>query len=157
MPVIFSSSARAYKPWFNNRGFTLIEITIVAAIIAIGSSLMVLAWRESDIRTLEREGDRLAALLESARIHSRASGQPITWRATNSGFVFSGNAKIFIKTLPTNWESSQVQASSSAPILLGPEPMLEAQSISLFLKNDASNKRILVITNGLEPFHVEVL
>ncbi|HMT17930.1 MAG TPA: prepilin-type N-terminal cleavage/methylation domain-containing protein, partial [Ottowia sp.] len=56
------------------RGFTLIELMVVMAIVAIGAALASLALPDSDSRTLAREGERLAALLESARAQSRAAG-----------------------------------------------------------------------------------
>ncbi|RMX05067.1 type II secretion system protein GspH [Corticibacter populi] len=137
------------------RGFTLMEITIVAAIIGIGAAVMTLAWPDGGMRALEREGDRLAALLESARTHSRSSGQAIQWRGTQDGFVFEGRAPHFIATLPSHWENDRVQALAGQPLLLGPEPLLPAQSVLLTLR-DHPEQRIRVATNGLLPFRVEV-
>ncbi len=74
----------------SRRGFTLIELLVVIAIVAIGSALASLALPDSDRRTLAREGERLAALLEAARAQSRAAGVPVRWRATASGFAWDG-------------------------------------------------------------------
>ena len=45
------------------RGFTLIELMVVMAIVAIGAALASLALPDGDSRTLAREADRLAALI----------------------------------------------------------------------------------------------
>lgn len=145
---------RSYSPQLQ-RGFTLMEIVIVAAIIAIGSAVAVLAWPDNGARILQREGDRLSALLESARMNSRASGQPIIWQASENGFRFKGNAAHFIQTLPKNWLNQGVVAHSNGPIVLGPEPLLPAQSITLSLQYQPQTQAI-VQTDGLAPFSTRV-
>ena len=60
---------------------------VVIAVIAIGTAVASLALRDGEASALAREGDRLAALLESARAQSRASGVPVVWRATPDGFA----------------------------------------------------------------------
>jgi len=70
------------------RGFSLLEILIVIAIIAIASSALVIgAWPDS-AATAEREARRLAALLESAHAEARASGQAIAWSPEGNGYAF---------------------------------------------------------------------
>ncbi len=63
-------------------GFTLIELLVVIAIIAIAMAGVGLAMRYSGQATLDREAERLAALLESARAQSRASGVAVRWHVT---------------------------------------------------------------------------
>lgn len=75
------------------RGFTLIELMVVVAIIAIGSAGVMFALRDSAATQLEREGLRLAALLESARAQSRASGEAVRWRTVEGGFRFEGGSQ----------------------------------------------------------------
>ncbi|HZF79765.1 MAG TPA: prepilin-type N-terminal cleavage/methylation domain-containing protein, partial [Rubrivivax sp.] len=53
------------------RGFTLVELLIVIAIVAVSAGLMTLALRDSTASRLEEEGARLAALLEMARAEAR--------------------------------------------------------------------------------------
>ena len=69
-------------PQTKARGFTLIELLIVVAIVALASTLATLALRDPDASALEREADRLSALLEAARAESRASGltAPGAWQ-----------------------------------------------------------------------------
>jgi general secretion pathway protein H len=75
-----------------NRGFTLLELLVVVAIMAIATAGVGLALRDSSRTMLEREAQRLMALLESARAQSRMSANPIRWRTTDKGFFFDGAA-----------------------------------------------------------------
>jgi general secretion pathway protein H len=56
------------------RGFTLIELMIVVALIAVAAGVISLALRDPSSVRLQTEAQRLSALLESARAESRASG-----------------------------------------------------------------------------------
>ena len=71
-------------------GFTLLELLVVIAIIALATAGVGLALRDSGAAALQREGERLAALLEAARAQSRASGAAVRWRADAQGFQFEG-------------------------------------------------------------------
>lgn len=126
---------------------------VVVAIIAIGSAVVALQWPDSQARALEREGTRLAALLESGRIYSRASGTPMRWRVTEQGFVFEGSAKQWLEQRPTRWENPQTMALIDGAIVLGPEPIIPAQSVTLALR-ERPQIRIYVRTDGLRPFEV---
>jgi prepilin-type N-terminal cleavage/methylation domain-containing protein len=56
------------------RGFTMIELLMVIAILAIAVSLVTLALPDGEAGRLEEEGARLGALLEMARAEARVSG-----------------------------------------------------------------------------------
>ena len=130
------------------RGFTLIELLVVVFIIALGSAGVVLALRDSSQNQLEREGHRLAALLDSARAQSRASGTPVRWRATAQGFRFEG---LPAQQLPGVWLDAQTRVHGGDTLLLGPEPIIAPQEIAL--SSALAPGRILRIsTDGLRPF-----
>ena len=57
-----------------NKGFTLIEMLVVLAVIAIGTAGVSLSLRDATQSALERDAQRLAALLDTARAHRRARG-----------------------------------------------------------------------------------
>jgi len=50
----------------NNRGFTLIEILTVLVIIAVMAGLLVIGFKDSPQRRLQREASELAALINAA-------------------------------------------------------------------------------------------
>ncbi|MEO7336198.1 MAG: prepilin-type N-terminal cleavage/methylation domain-containing protein [Caldimonas sp.] len=134
-------------------GFTLIELMIVVVLIAVASSVASLALRDPASTTLEREGARLAALLESARAEARASGLAAYWEPQaqtpdSPGFRFTGLPPS--DSLPTHWLESGVTAEvvGARTVLLGPEPLIGAQQIVLRLRN----QRLLLSTDGLGPF-----
>ncbi len=138
-------------PTMRQRGFTLLELLLVLAIVAIVSGGVSLALRDSEQSALERDGQRLAALLESARARSQASGVPVRWRTTPNGFVFDGLAA---DSLPRNWLSAQILVSEARLVLLGPEPIIAPQQIRLVARNQPS-RSLTVMTDGVRPFSVQ--
>jgi len=132
------------------RGFTLLELLLVISIMAIASAGVVLAMRDAASTQLEREAQRLAALLDSARARSRANGVPVRWTPTAQGFRFDGLAD---QALPTHWLSPQTTVQIPAPLLLGPEPIIGAQDIVLSVA-DHPEHVLHVRTDGIGPFEV---
>ena len=137
------------------RGFTLIELMLVVALIAIASAVASLAMRDPAASKLEQEAVRLAALLESARADARASGvaarwEPLSEQADGSGFRFVGLAPS--AQLPTRWlePGTAAQVIGATAIVLGPEPLIGEQRILLRLED----QRLTLATDGLGPFIV---
>ncbi|ATA52716.1 MULTISPECIES: prepilin-type N-terminal cleavage/methylation domain-containing protein [Variovorax] len=140
------------------RGFTLLELIVVIAIIAIATASVSFAMRDTNAAALDREADRLAALLESARAQSRASGVMVRWRLVEGGgFVFDG---LPADALPTGWTHAGITAQPMlggdtpvAALQLGPDPIIPAQQV--MLHSDGPPARVLrVATDGLRPFTV---
>lgn len=138
-------------------GFTLIELLVVVAIVAIASASVGLAMRDTSQVALERDGQRLAALLESARAQSRASGVPVRWRVHRGGFRFEG---LGATALPQQWldEDTRVatsaDAANTAALVLGPEPIIGPQSVLLVSRSQAG-QGVRVVTDGVRPFVVQ--
>jgi len=139
------------------RGFTLLELLVVIAIIAIASAGVSFAMRDSAQTQLEREAQRLAALLEAGRAQSRSSGVPVRWYATGQGFRFEG---LPADALPDRWLASDTSAQittitpQAQPTLqLGPEPIIGKQAV--VLSAGASGRSLRIATDGLRPFAVE--
>jgi general secretion pathway protein H len=133
------------------RGFTLLELLLVVTIIAIASAGVSFALRDSGQTQLEREAVRLAALLESGRARSQASGVAVQWRPTASGFVFEG---LPATTLPNTWLGEGTRAIEPGPVVLGPEPVIGPQSIQLVAAGLAG-RSLTVATDGVRPFAVQ--
>lgn len=134
-----------------NKGFTLLELLVVVALIAIASAGVGFALRDSAQSQLEREAQRLAALFESARAQSRTSGVAVRWRATPLGFVFDGLPP---HALPSQWLNPDTRVRVPATLLLGPEPIIDNQSVVLTLASQP-DQAWQVSTNGLLPFSAQ--
>ncbi len=134
-----------------SRGFTLLELLVVVAIIALASAGIGFAFRDTADAELEREAERLAALFESARAQSRANGVPVRWRALEGGFRFEGALP---GTLPERWLSRDTVVAAQASMLLGPDPIIGAQALEL--RNATRPQLALrVFTDGVRPFSVQ--
>lgn len=75
-------------PSTRHRGFTLIEMLVVLAIIAILSLMLIGVAKPGEATLVDREGRRLAALLELGLAEARASGRSIAWSPEGSGYAF---------------------------------------------------------------------
>lgn len=140
------------------RGFTLIELMIVVALVALASGLVALSLRDPAASQLEQEAARLAALLESARAEARASGLSVTWVPGRSpdaaldapDFRFVGLPRSVV--LPQRWldPATTADLANGRALLLGPEPIIGPQRIVLRL----ATQRLDLVTDGLGPFVV---
>jgi general secretion pathway protein H len=130
------------------RGFTLIELLVVISIIAIASAGVAFAMRDSAQTQIEREAQRLSALLEAGRAQSRTRGVAVVWRATAQGFVFDG---LPVGTLPGTWLDSNTTVPAGSMLELGPEPIIPAQSVTLGSQQQSA-AQWRVGTDGLRPF-----
>jgi general secretion pathway protein H len=139
------------------RGFTLMELMVVVAIIAIASTGVMFAIPDASTTALERDAQRLAALLDSARAQSRASGLSVT---TDEGFVFEGIAKIKnaktgemedLVKFPTHWLSRETHVELASRLVLGPEPIIAQQEV--VLRHEA--RSLTLATDGIRPFGIK--
>ena len=132
------------------RGFTLLELMVVVAIIAIASAGVSFALRDAGATQLEREAQRLAALLESARAQSRTGGVPVLWHTTEGGFKFEGLPP---QALPDRWLAPDTQVRGTAALQLGPDPIIGRQEIWLTTASQPE-RALRIATDGLRPFAV---
>jgi general secretion pathway protein H len=139
------------------RGFTLLELIVVVAIIAMASASVTLAMRDTSQILLERDAQRLTVLLESARAQSRATGMVVRWQPTATGFAFSGLAT---GGLPTKWLSESTRPVGDVTLFLGPEAMIGAQAFELTdtsQRGSAQAQNVRIATDGLRPFSIRPL
>ncbi|PWW43657.1 prepilin-type N-terminal cleavage/methylation domain-containing protein [Melaminivora alkalimesophila] len=134
------------------RGFTLLELLVVLAIMALATAGATLALRDPGATQLAREGERLAALLDGARARSRASGVPVRWRADASGFRFEGLPGAAAQA--GAWLDPQTGVRGAAELWLGPEPLIGAQQVVL-VNRAHPGQAVAVGTDGLGPFTVQ--
>lgn len=136
-------------------GFTLIEVMVVMALVAVAAGVVSLALRDGTQDRLEREAARLTALLETARAEARAAALPVVWRPTPESaehqFRFIGLPAS--RRLPTRWLDAEVVAQVEdirGTLVLGPEPLIGAQRLQLRI----GERSITIGTDGLQPFAV---
>lgn len=137
-------------------GFTLLELMVVVALIAVATAGVSLSLRDSADSALERDAERLAVLLETGRAQARASGLPVVWRTQDKtgqvqSFVFEG---LQPPGLPQNWLIESTRATPGSAITLGPEPLIEPQAVALSA-TPSTGKTLWVVTDGLRPFKVQ--
>ena len=129
---------------------------MVISIIALATAGVGLALRDSGQTLVEREAERLAALLESARAQSRSAGLPVRWRALPQGFRFEGLPPSAQAALPSQWLDMGTVVRGPAVLQLGPEPLIGPQQV--LITHQAHPERTLrVATDGVRPFRVEPL
>jgi len=120
----------------------LLELLVVVALIAIATAGVSLSLRDSADSALERDATRLAALLETARAQARASGLPVVWRHTPA------------PGLPQRWLHARTHTTAPQAVVLGPEPLIPAQSIALS-STTGTSPTWWVVSDGLRPFQAQ--
>lgn len=152
-----ASPAPRRRPPFRaavQRGFTLLELLVVISIMALATAGVGLALRDSGATQLQREGERLAALLESARAQSRASGAAVRWRADAQGFHFEGLPPQ--SALPSRWLDGATGVRGPGELWLGPEPLIGPQQV-VIVSSAHPDRAVSVATDGLRPFAAQAL
>ncbi len=154
-------------------GFTLLELLVVLAIVAIASAGVGFAMRDGTQTQLAREALRLSALFESARARSQLSGVAVRWRVTGQGFQFEGlpTSEREADDMPQAWLDADTTASVDVPVnasparqsmvpvqsdtlLLGPEPIIAPQVVTLQSRSQPA-QRLRLATDGVRPFVVQ--
>ncbi|MFM8866207.1 MAG: Tfp pilus assembly protein FimT/FimU [Limnohabitans sp.] len=135
------------------RGFTLMELMVVVALIAMATAGVALSLRDGASTALERDAQRLAAVLEAARAQARASDTAVWWQPEPDarGHVLRGLPG---PAQPQAWLSEHTRVRHPVRVQLGPEPLIGAQRIELFSKL-APQHSLWVVTDGLRPFAVQ--
>lgn len=122
-------------------GFTLIEMLVALAIVAVGISMAVIALQADPRGVVREEGDRLAALLGLASEESSVGGMPLAWVGRESGYEFQarelteggpdwtvvrGDDLLHPRDLPTGARISSIEADGR-PLELGQRVPLGSQ------------------------------
>jgi general secretion pathway protein H len=151
-------------------GFTLLELLVVLAIVALASAGVGFALRDDTATRLERDAQRLGALLEAARAQSQVTGVPVRWTVTQQGFFFKPersptdneppprqwldpDTRAEIERLPGAAPGSMGQQEGDS-LVLGPDAIIAPQAVTLFAAGQPE-KRVRLATDGVRPFAVQ--
>lgn len=142
----------------SHRGFTLLELMVVVALMALATATVVIGLRDSNETRLETEALRLGAVLDAARAQSRTSGVALLWQAGPDGYGLGPAGTAFNPATPPlrPWLHPGttvriVQPAGSPVLVLGPEPLMPPQRIELQL----GEARLALATDGIGPFTVQ--
>lgn len=123
------------------RGFTLIEILVVIAILGVAAAAAALSISTSDARLLQEETARLGALFRIAQNEARVSGRTLVWEADRTGYRFRPLPLPYeAAEAPRDWNDEilrerrwpfEVRAIEGSPIVFGREPLLEPAQLRI--------------------------
>jgi general secretion pathway protein H len=134
-------------------GFTLLELLLVLALVALTSAGASFALRDSADTQLQQEAQRLAALLETARAQARANGVPVLWQPQPGGFKLNGHTRTWLhpNTIVTRLSPHPKSPAPPEPALwLPPEPLMPPQRLRL----SVDGHEVWLGTNGVTPWRV---
>lgn len=136
----------------NHRGFTLVELLVVLAIVAVATVGVQWAW-SNDNRQLQRDAEHLAQWLDVVRADARAQGQVarIDWRPEAVQARVAG-----LPPRQLNWSAptrvTLMNASDpDAGLRLPPEPVIPATRLRL----QRDGQSLDVSSPGFAPFAVQ--
>ena len=119
-----------------SRGYTLIELLVALAILAIATGAVALSLPSGEERRVREEAARLGALFRIAQDDARVAGRALVWQADLEGYAFRPlDADTAVSwqhdTLrPRSWPFA-VQRIDAQPIVFTREPMLSPASVRI--------------------------
>jgi type II secretion system protein H len=119
----------------SSRGYTLIELLVAIAIIAVVAGMVALSLPGGEERRVREEAARLGALFRIAQDQARVAGRVLVWQADLEGYAFrpldADAASWQDDTLrPRSWPFA-VQRLEAQPIVFTREPMLSPASVRI--------------------------
>lgn len=147
-----SAPGNPEAPHLRQRGFTLLELLVVLSVVAVATAGVSMALPNPAATQLEREAQRLSALLEAARAQARTTGVAVRWRAEPGGFSLDKERRAWLN--PHTQVRVVLPAANATPLpqlALGPEPLMPAQTLALSLEG----RSVWVGTDGIRPFGLQ--
>ena len=148
-PLAFHASQSGLR----QRGFTLLELLLVISLVAMATAGVSLALPDPAATQLEREAQRMVALLEAGRAQARTSGVAVVWQADALGFAMDEQRRPW---LAPGTQARLTRLGRAMPdaathrMPLGPEPLMAPQEMALSL----AGRTVWLGTDGLRPFAV---
>ncbi len=88
MDRVTAPRAEARASAHAGHGFTLVELLVALLVMALLTGLAAMALPQSGQDSMQREAERLAALLDAAREQAAARGEPLAWAPGTAGYTF---------------------------------------------------------------------
>lgn len=137
--------ATALRFWCQRQaGFTLLELLVVVSLIALATTGVGLALRDSRQTGLDLDAQRLAAWLNAAHAQARTTGVAVAWEATPDGVWLAGTHH--------TWSAPATRLVPPTGQLI-PEPLLPPSRLQL----EQGNHQAQVASDGVRPFQFEPL
>ncbi len=148
------------------RGFTLIEVMLVLALLGLATAVVTLAWPADPQRALQRDAERVAAVLQAQRVLSRSTGQPRWWQVQGGAVVVFADGTApgqpALRLLPEDARVRWRTPLEGQRQTLGPEPIVPPQALQLWREAPAGAEpaasplqSLWVSTDGIRPFAVQ--
>ncbi len=133
------------------RGFTLIELMVVLALVALLTGIVSWRLQPGAPEQLAQESRRLALWLETARHQARVEQRPVQARISAQGAVLIGVARPDSPQARLNWLYPATRPRTEQTVWLGPEAVLPAQTLEL-IHTGAAQAQVRVWTSGVGPW-----
>jgi general secretion pathway protein H len=146
-----AGAATFARPW-RTLGFTLLELLVVLAVMGLATGGVLLALRDTPGQTLEREAQRLSAVLAAAQAQARVQGVAVTWQVQGQGFATDGRFEPWLQpgTIARVLQPPAPSGALANRLVLGPDPLNPPTTVALTL----ADQTLWLQTDGLRPFRV---
>jgi general secretion pathway protein H len=122
------------------RGYTLLELLVVIAVLGIVAGMVSLSVAPTEYRKSREEVNRLAVLFRLASDEARISGEPIAWQADTNGYRFvqsdgvRGESDSDDPLRPRAWPF-EVRSLRAPEVVFGREPLMTPAQIQIVTIN----------------------
>jgi general secretion pathway protein H len=149
MPISGPAPAKVRRP----RGFTLVEMMVVLAVLALAATLVLLTAPSGGSR-VQGEADRLAARIAALRDLAIVEGRPMAIVVSPSGYAFERRMAAGWEILPGrgfnrhDW-APPVRLQAAAPTRIAFDPIgMTSAPATLALTDGESVARVALATTG---------
>ncbi len=150
---------------YTERGFTLLELLVSLMIISLMTAVVGFSITGNAQRTLKSEGDKLAAKLNAAQLHTAAGASSLRLVATKKGYTFEesehtvidSDTKMHWRSLPNDDIFNQhtlpdgAVLQIKAPVLIADEPI--SLPADMYLVQGEATVR--VATDGVQSWSAQ--
>ena len=139
-------------PFGRSRGFTLIELLIVVAILGILTALIAPTLGSERRISLHTEADRLARLIEIARIEAVSENRQLGLKVVAKGYAFER-----FDTERNQWREGQGDSLDRYELSQDFDLALKVESRRVTFPEIRKSPPVLILSSGeVTPFLIEI-